>query len=440
MRILVLCLLASLASASAQTRKPTAKPTTPARPVAVKPASAPAAQAHFSAAGLNNEDDLVRIYSGDFPSIHLDRDGSEFMLIISGYMEDFGNECKQFLPPNKVQVMQQVCNDAPAPYVYSPDGVHDSYGNLLPQNTGCSSWRTEGTGVYADPQLYDAVKSVSAKSQVNLVKNMFGISTGKSGRGANPFNIGQQMTDQLVAINGETKALIRANGCGSLGLKNFQSNLIRFANGEAPVKYAGAVVAAPVAVLPGIRDADFSRLLDDLVSDNARGWMMNRYQPGSISDPIVSHDPTGAPTRIMARFRYVGSQAGRVTVSFKDGVPDCLYFSDAPDTCRLPAARVVSAYEKNAYARYTAADARQNPFVDGCNAFMRAPKTSRYAPRDPEGYCQCLGNGYQKVMTPAEEVLYGKNFEDKFWRDIAQPRSDNPAWPRLNPVAVSCMQ
>lgn len=83
---------------------------------------------------------------------------------------------------------------------------------------------------------------------------------------------------------------------------------------------------------------------------------------------------------------------------------------------------------------------RLGPFGDGCNAFMRDPKTSRFAPRDPEGYCQCLSDGYKGVMTPAEEADYGKNFEAKFWRGIAQPRSDDPAWPRLNPVAVSCMQ
>jgi hypothetical protein len=356
-------------------------------------------------------------------------------------MTDFGNECKQFLPPNKVEIKQQVCNDPPTQPVPTPDGVHDLYGNVLPQNTGCTSWRTVGTGIYADPQLYNAVNAVTPKSQLNLFKNMFGVSTGKSGRAANPFSIGQKITDQLVAVNGETKALISANGCGSIGLKNFQSNLIRFANGETPVKYAGAIVSAPVAVLPGVRDADFTRLLDDLVSDNARGWVTNRYQPGSISDPIVSHDPTGAPTGIMARFRYVGSQAGRVTVSFKDGMPDCLYFSDAPDTCRAASQRVISAYQKNAYARFTAAGARQSPLADGCNAFMKDPRTSRYAPSDPEGYCQCLSKGYQKVMTPTEEAFYGKNFEEKFWGGIAQPTSHgDPAWPRLNPVAVSCMQ
>jgi hypothetical protein len=83
---------------------------------------------------------------------------------------------------------------------------------------------------------------------------------------------------------------------------------------------------------------------------------------------------------------------------------------------------------------------RSSPFADSCNAFMRDPKTSRFAPSDPTGYCKCLGDRYQGVMTPAEEVFYANNFLSKFWRDIAQPTSTDPAWPRLNPVAVSCMQ
>lgn len=443
MRVLALCLIAPLAaSAAAQTPRPAARPARRSTaPVSAKPSSA--AAAHFTAAGLNNEDDLVRIYTGDFQSIKLDRSGTEFMMIISGYMQDFGTDCKQYLPPNKVEITVQVCNDGPTTPVSTPDGVHDYYGNLLPQSTGCSGYHTEGTGVYADPNLYNAVNEISAKAQVGLLQSVLGIGGGKGGRIANPLTNPGQLMDQAVALQGETKALIQANGCGTPGLKNFQSNLIRFANGEASVKYAGAVVSAPVAVLPGIRDADFTRLLNDLVLENSRGWMLNRYQPGSISDPIVSHDPAGSPTRIMARYSFSGPngrQTGRLTVSFKDGVPDCLYFSDAPDSCRLPSQRIVSAYEKNAYARYTAAQVRKNPFADGCNAFMKNPRTSRYAPSDPEGYCQCLSNGYQKVMTPTEEVFYGQNFEAKFWRGIAQPRSDDPAWARLNPVAVSCMQ
>ncbi len=356
MRVLVLCFIVSLvAPGDAQTRRPAPKPTSPPRTASAPARPSSAAPAHFTAAGLNDEDDLVRIYRGDFQSIQLDRGGTPFMLIISGYMTDFGNDCKQFLPPDKVEITQQVCNDGPSSEPYSPDGgVHDVYGNRI-QPTGCSGYHTEGTGVYADPQLYDAVKDIAAQSQVHLVQNMLGISTGKNGRAANPFTIATQMTDQIVAVSGEPRALIRANGCGSQGLKNFQANLIRFANGENPVQYAGAVASAPAASPSGgpAKDADYTRLLDDLVTENARGWMMNRYQAGSISDPIVSHDPEGFPVRIMARYTFSGTQGrqtGRVTLSFKDGKPDCLYFSDAPDNCRAASQRVISAYQRNAYA------------------------------------------------------------------------------------------
>ncbi len=97
--------------------------------------------------------------------------------------------------------------------------------------------------------------------------------------------------------------------------------------------------------------------------------------------------------------------------------------------------------QRVAKARADAATAEaRNPFFNACNAFMRDPKTSRFAPPDPASYCKCLGDRYQGVMSPAEEVFYGENFQAKFWRGIAQPTSTDPAWPRLNPVAVSCMQ
>jgi hypothetical protein len=349
MRVLVLCgLVASLAvSAAAQTQKPAtrraaapAKSTAPAKPASTAPA-------HFSASGLNDEDDLVRIYSGEFQSVRLDRASTGFMMIISSYMNDYARECRQFLPANKVEITKQVCTQTSTPV--------NGYGNPVGAST-CVSYETVGTGLYADPQLYAAEQDADANAAKKMLGNMMGMLTGKGGTGSNPLAMPQQLTDQVVAVGNEMQTLIRTNACGSAGLRNFQSNLVRFANGEEPVKYTGAVVSGPAPSGTGgpVREADFTRLLDDLVAGNARGWMMNRYQPGSITDPIVSHDPEGRPVRVMAGYSYTGmqgTQRGRVTVSFKDGSPECLYFSDAPDTCRLPAAGVVSAYEKNAYAK-----------------------------------------------------------------------------------------
>lgn len=346
MRLLVLCLLCSVAvQASAQTKTPAPRRAAPARSAAAsKAASAPA---RFSASGLNNEDDLLRIYSGEFQSVRLDRSSEEFMLIISNYMDNFATECTRFLPANKVEITKQVCTQTSTPV--------NGYGNPVGAST-CVSYETVGTGLYADPQLYAAVNDVDAKAAASMLGNMLGMVTGKGSHAANPLTMPQQMIDQMVAVGDEMKAVIQTNACGSAGLRNFQANLVRFANGETPVMYAGAVGAAPAegSAAGEVKDADYGRLLDDLVAANARGWLMNRYQQGSISEPIVERDPLGRPVRVTAGYSYAGmggTERGRVVVSFKEGAPDCLYFSDAPDTCRLPAAGVVSAYEKNAYAK-----------------------------------------------------------------------------------------
>ena len=346
MHVLVLCLIASLAvEATAQTKKPPAKPPAPA-----KPATADAKPAHFSATGLNNEDDFLRIYAGDFQSVRLDRTGTEFMAIMSSYMNDFATDCKQYLPPNKVEITKQVCTETSTPV--------NGYGAPVGAST-CVSYQTVGTGLYADPQLYAAQRAVDAEAAKKMLGSFVGMMTGKGGA-SNPLSMPMQMTDQITAVGTEMESLIQMNACGSAGLKNFQSNLIRFANGDNPVKFAGAVASVPANAptsAPGapVKDANYSRLLDDLVADNARGWMMNRYQAGSIAGVnIVSRDAQGRPARITAQYSFTGmqgAQRGSVSLTFKNGAPDCMYFSDFPDTCRLPAAGVVSNYEKNMYAR-----------------------------------------------------------------------------------------
>jgi hypothetical protein len=350
MRVLVLCLVASLAvEAAAQTNKPTAKPPASAKPTAaIKPATADAKPAHFSATGLNNEDDFLRIYEGDFQQVRLDRDGTEFMAIMSSYMNDYAVDCKQYLPANKVEITKQVCVETST--------VVNGYGTPVgPSN--CVQYKTVGTGLYADPQFYAAKEASDAVYSKKMLGTMVGVMTGKV---ANPLSMSMQMTDQMTQVGTEMQSLIQMNACGSNGLKNFQANLIRFANGSDPVKYAGAVASAP-ATAPNAgsgaagKDANYSRLLDDLVADNARGWMMNRYQSGSITGvSVASRDAQGRPAKVTAQYSYSGLQGmqrGGISLTFKNGSPDCMYFSDVPDVCRLPAAGVVSNYEKNKYAR-----------------------------------------------------------------------------------------
>ena len=159
----------------------------------------------------------------------------------------------------------------------------------------------------------------------------------------------------------------------------------------------------------------------------------------------------------------IGVVTGRTSLStYLDPAMDIIKFFST-ETCKSAAMRQLtenllrgatgkpSLQTAGASIAGAAAESDKSPaprfahFVDGCNAFFRYPRTSRFAPSDPTGYCRCLSNGYQGVMTPAEDVLYANNYEDKFQGGIAQPwgyglSKSDPAWPRLNPVAVSCMQ
>src|ERR1039457_2366339 len=81
---------------------------------------------------------------------------------------------------------------------------------------------------------------------------------------------------------------------------------------------------------------------------------MNRYVPGSVSRVMVAHEPTGLPSNIMAKYVFTspmnsGRTQGSVTVSFTDGMPQCIYFSDAPDTCQPPNRRIVAKYSSGGY-------------------------------------------------------------------------------------------
>ncbi len=82
MRVLVLYFIASLAvQATAQTKKPAPKPS--AAPAKQSTAATPAGPLLRHRTPYD-EDDLVRIYSGDFQSVRLDRTSTEeFMMIIS---------------------------------------------------------------------------------------------------------------------------------------------------------------------------------------------------------------------------------------------------------------------------------------------------------------------------------------------------------------------
>jgi len=169
-------------------------------------------------------------------------------------------------------------------------------------------------------------------------------------------------------LSGDTDAMVRLNACSGPGLKRFEDNVALFSMGKQPLLLPGEPPpAAPKALSAGtLADSDYNRLLEDLIADQAKTWLANRYLPGSASQMIVAHDPTGRPSMIRAKYLFTspltsGRTQGSVNVSFTDGMPTCIYFSDAPGTCQTPDRRLVTKYATGGYIDPNASSSRASP-------------------------------------------------------------------------------
>ena len=152
----------------------------------------------------------------------------------------------------------------------------------------------------------------------------------------------------------DMSALVRVNACNSPGLKRFQENLMLFALAKQPIRLSGGGSTAPAGNRPSTdslsKNQNLPKLLADLVLEQSRTWVMNRFVSGSVSNVVVSsRDSDGRPSKVTGSYLYNGQSRGSVTISFSDGLPECMYFFDFPTTCRTPNRRVVEAYANGAY-------------------------------------------------------------------------------------------
>jgi hypothetical protein len=289
-----------------------AQQTQPAKPPQKR--NDPLTRSSFSAKGLHHEDDLTDFFVGNFADLPFDRGTIGFSVLFQQYMEAYGRHCDAYLPANKVEMTTRVCADAPTP----PNPYDPPFG---PKD--CSTWRTISLG-YADPALYAAKAQLDEGQVANVVKDVLGSK-----------NLIGSAVDALQ-LTGDLDALVRLNACDGAGLRRFQENVVLFSKGKQPLLLPGAPppVAPSAQPLGVLADSDYNRLVEDLVADQARTWAFNRYVSGSTSHVIVSHDPTGRPAKILAKYLFSSPGSGRtqgsVTVGFSDGMPECIYFFDAP--------------------------------------------------------------------------------------------------------------
>lgn len=164
------------------------------------------------------------------------------------------------------------------------------------------------------------------------------------------------MINMAQAAANDMNALVQMNDCSSLGLKRFEENLRLFALNQRPVQLEGKT-SPPLMSVPGtaLSEQDYADLIEELVADQARTWAVNRFVSGSVTNVSVpSRDPAGLPSRMAAEYAYDGFNGrsrGTMSVHFIDGVPDCMYFSDAPAACRTPSRKIIASYTAGVRAR-----------------------------------------------------------------------------------------
>ena len=297
----------------------------------------------FTAQGLANEGLLMNLFKGDFVNIPIDRDAQLFALLYSSYLNSYARKCGVFLPANKVEMTRQECA--------TEEGATDGFGMEVSRN--CVRWVTVGTGLYAKPELYNGKLALEKIQSADAFRNIFGMINQNNGLEGMMDKVGDAQ-----AIVQDVNELMVLNECNSAGLMRFEENLKLFALNKQPVRLTALSTQQPTissANSAVFKDQDYQRLINDLISDHSQGWVMNIYEKGSVSNTsVTSRDESGRPAKIIANYifsGFSGRSKGAVTLTFTNGLPECMYFFDFPSTCRTPNRRIVAAYDNYSYAQ-----------------------------------------------------------------------------------------
>ena len=214
--------------------------------------------------GVQSKDLVQAIFEGRFIEIPFDRDEMKFAIMFRAFADSYGLQCAANLPSNKLELTEDVCIE----WTIEKNG----YG--VEVSRYCSRWETRGTGIYAKPEIFEAVTTLDRIQDADALRNTWGLITSDD---AISNSLG--LLADARTLKDDMDILVRINGCNSPGLARFEENLRLFAMNKQPIRMDGS-------------------------STNA-----------------------------------------------SDGLPECLYFFDFPNTCRTASRTIVSKYAEGAYSR-----------------------------------------------------------------------------------------
>jgi len=281
------------------------------------------------------------IYRGHFENIKIKREEAEFLTIFGQYLRAFGKQCPNYLPANKVKIMQQECAKEQV--------TTNGYG--IETSRVCIEWRWVWSGLYAKPDLYNAKMKIENIQRSKGLQTVMAMITDPNAMG-NSID----MVHKIKGLKNDMAQIFKLNPCNSNGIKRFEENLALFALNKAAIRMQGISKYAVIKKSGGPTGLqNFNKLIDDLVANQARTWSFNRYNPGNISGlTMLSKDTKGRPASLKANYVYSGfgnNGKGWVKVTFDNGLPDCIYFFDFPNNCKTPNSSIVASYAQGKYKK-----------------------------------------------------------------------------------------
>ena len=289
---------------------------------------------------LQNASLFRNLYTGTAASEGLSRTNILFTKMFESYLIEFGRSCRKVLPANAVQMTYQECGDKVQTTIVS--------GYYVNTSTDCLRWDTKNyEGAFADPRSYRAQKGAEKLAELSYVQSyMKQVFT-------NPLSIFSNLGDTVLSketIEQDIPQLIEQNGCSSKALARLQENMTRLALDQDPLHLPGYQPDRTHTTLAS--DLDISDLANDLIRADATTWIMNHYQGLNGAGIVGDLDAAGRPRRVHATYSQKGvSPEGSVDIAFTDGTPACLYFADAPASCKPPSPSVVKQYKDGVYRK-----------------------------------------------------------------------------------------
>lgn len=293
----------------------------------------------FTTKGLYFENVFSNIYKGNFSDIPFGRDNTKFVILYIAYLNAYGMGCEGSLPPDKVEIAIPKCA--------SEEVITNEYG--IETHILCAEWTSVGTGLHADPKMYEAKLALDKLKSGESFRSIFHTTAHD-----NPSDDLKELLKNSRKAEQDMAALFLMNKCDGLGLQKFAENLRLFAMDNPSIQQVLETENPQVRVGP-TGDHDFRLFMEDLIKDQSRRWMSNEFIIGSTSDVHVSlRDSKGRPSELSARYGYSdfsGQSSGWVRLTLTNGLPDCMYFFDFPNTCRTPNSRIADNYVNGFYER-----------------------------------------------------------------------------------------